>query len=69
MLGKTMLEGYYMKNEKTFAKELDEFYDKHNYCCETPIPLKEREWIEPKFEPKEVDTENQYEIAYEHFRG
>lgn len=47
-----------------FLDAYNQFLDEHTYCCKEP---EINEYFEPKFKPPEkgVDTENQFEIAYE----
>jgi len=55
----------YYKN-KDFLESLNNFYEEHLFC-EKPLHKEDINFLEPKFKKpqKEVDAENQFEIAYE----
>lgn len=63
MIGKTYQNGYFIGNlsPNNFYNQLNNFYDKHYCCFNKPKDLK----YELVLKPKEVNTENQFEIAYE----
>lgn len=67
-LGKCFGDGYYTNNDyykdNTFLESLNKFYGEHNWCDGDPVD----EHLEPKFVAKDVDNENNFEIAYEFYK-
>lgn len=67
-LGKYYLGNTYYLDEKLFnLNKLNEFYEEHHWC-NNELSY-DCNFYEPKFEPKDVNAENQFEIAYEFYRN
>lgn len=66
-LGKCFGLEYYLNEELFNLEKLNEFYEEHCSC--TNELSYDYDYFEPKFVSKDVNCENQFEIAYEFYRG
>lgn len=68
-LGKCFGEGYYYcnYNNSNLEKELNDFFEKHNWCINDIV--EHADFFEPKIKfTDEVNNENRFDICYEFYK-